>query len=137
MPDNLKIEELPAGPTEGGGGFRPWPPRPGIAELPVGPPWIFGPEAVTELFRLRDRVHALESQLLAGKLSGVASDGLKIPQPWRIAELPPFEALARTSFGGGEMRGPDYGWNQLVGLLQALLAALQKVPPPNPGEIKP
>src|SRR5579863_7601431 len=120
MPDNLKIEELPAGPTEGGGGFRPWPPRPGIAELPVGPPWVFGPEAVTELFRLRDRVHALESQLLAGKLSGGASDG-KIP-PWRLAELPPFEALARTTFSG-ELKGPDYSWNQLIGLLQALLAA--------------
>jgi hypothetical protein len=135
MPEQLNIEELPAGPTEGGGGFRPWPPRPGpgIAELPAGPPWLFSQEATTELFRLRDRVHALESQLLASRLSG-GSDGGRIP-PWRLAELPPFEALVRTSFSG-ELRGPDYGWNQLVGLLQALLAALQKVnPPPNPAEL--
>jgi hypothetical protein len=134
MPEQLNIEELPAGPPEGGGGFRPWPTRPGVAELPAGPPWMFGQEAVTELFRLRDRVHALESQLLAAKLLGGGSDGLKIP-PWRWAELPPFEALVRTSFGGGELKGPDYSWNQLVGLLEALLAALKGVTPPNPAEI--
>jgi hypothetical protein len=137
MPEQLNIEELPAGPTEGGGGGFRWPTRPGIAELPAGPPWVFTQEAVTELFRLRDRVHALESQALASKVfGGGVSDG-KIP-PWRLSELPPFEALARTTTFSGELRGPDYGWNQLVGLLQALLAALQKVnPPPNPGELKP
>lgn len=38
MPEEQIIEELPAGPTEGGGGSRPWPHRPGVAELPAFPP---------------------------------------------------------------------------------------------------
>lgn len=60
------IAELPPGPPDHEGGFRlpKWP----IAELPPGPE-LFQPEAVQELFRLRDRVHALESQALATKLS--------------------------------------------------------------------
>jgi hypothetical protein len=60
MPE--QIVELPAGPIEGGGG-RVHPPRPGVEELPAGPVYAFAREAVTELFRLRDRVHALESEL--------------------------------------------------------------------------
>jgi hypothetical protein len=97
----------------------------------VAPPYAFSREAAAELFRLRDRVHALESQLLAAKLYGGV---LNIPQPWRIAELPPPDSpLYSTAFTGGELRGPDYPpVGQLIALLEALLAALR--PNPNPGE---
>jgi hypothetical protein len=139
MANEPNIAELPPGPELGGGGGRPIPPHRGpIAELPPGPPW----EAVSELFRLRDRVHALESQALAAKLYGgwQRNPGLaEIPQVseiWRRAELPPFEALSRR-FTGGELSGPDYSHDQLIGLLEALLAALRGVVPPNtnPSEI--
>jgi hypothetical protein len=130
MPEEQAIEELPAGPPEGGGGYRPWPPRPGVAELPVGPTYAFSREAASELFRLRDRVHALESQLLAVKLSGGV---LNFPQPWRIAEFPLPDQYYSTGFHGGELRGPEYPVTQLTALLQALLNALQP-PNVNPGE---
>jgi hypothetical protein len=139
MANEPNIAELPPGPELGGGGGRPIPPHRGpIAELPPGPPW----EAVSELFRLRDRVHALESQALAAKLYGgwQRNPGLaEIPQAseiWRRAELPPVESLYR-SFTGGELSGPDYTRDQLIGLLEALLAALRGVVPPNtnPSEI--
>lgn len=118
MPEHVPVEELPAGPTEGGGGFK-FPRRPGIAELPAGPPWEFGSEAVTELFHLRNRVHAIENQLLATRLiphrpvrseiprvealrslpnelpEGGEGGGGFVPRPWpEIAELPPWEQFA-------------------------------------------
>jgi hypothetical protein len=138
MPEERIIEELPPGPTEGGSGGGRWPwPRPGVAELPPFSQYGFTQEAVTELFRLRDRVHALESHALAARLhAGGAGGVLNIPQPWRVAELPPFEAFYRSGGFSGELKGPEYGWNQLVGLLEALLAALRagNPPPSNPAE---
>jgi hypothetical protein len=80
MPEEQIIEELPAGPPEGGGGGRPWPPRPGVAELPAFPPYGFAREAVTELFRLRDRVHALETQMLAARVYGGSFGGGYVPR---------------------------------------------------------
>jgi hypothetical protein len=106
------------------------PRRRGVASIS---PYGFSREAAAELFRLRDRVHALESQALAAKLYGGSSGGWNIPQPWRVAELPPFEALYRTGFSG-ELKGPVLGssGDQLIALLEALLAALR--PNPNPAE---
>jgi hypothetical protein len=133
------IAELQPGPEPRGGGRTPLPHRPGIAELPVGPPW----EAVTELFRLRDRVHALESQSLAARMyyykNPLLAEFPQVNQPWRLAEYPPvtapFEAFYR-SFSGGELSGPVYTTDQLIGLLEALIAALKgTIPPGNPAEI--
>ena len=102
MPEKSNIAELPAELGSGGGGFH-LPHRP-IAELPpvTG---LFGREAVDELFRLRDRVHALESQHLASKL--------KINFPPTKSELPPApEALFRYAPNelpeGGEGGGGVY-----------------------------
>jgi hypothetical protein len=138
------IAELQPGPEPRGGGRTPLPHRgPGIAELQVGPPWVSPPqEAVTELFRLRDRVHALESQSLAARMyykNPLLAEYPVVTQPWRLAEYPPvtapFEAFYR-SFSGGELSGPVYTTDQLIGLLEALIAALKgNVPPPgNPAE---
>lgn len=130
MPEEQLIEELPAGPPEGGGRYRPWPPRPGIAELPAFLSHGFTREAAAELFRLRDRVHALESQLLATKLYG----GGYVPPRYWPNELPPFEAGYSTAFSG-ELKGPVWGHSvdQLIALLEALLATLRHKP--NPAEI--
>ena len=139
MPEEQAIEELPFGPPEGGAGGRWWPPRPGVAELPVGPPYVFTREAVTELFRLRDRVHALESQLLAAKLYGGGYGGGYVPTRIWPNELPPFDQTTVRAFTGGELRGPDYPIpvGQLIALLEALLAALRAGPPPqNPAELQ-
>jgi hypothetical protein len=134
MPEEQIIEELPAGPPEGGGGGRPWPPRPGVAELPAFPPYGFAREAVTELFRLRDRVHALETQMLAARVYGGSFGGGYVPPRYWPNELPPFEAFYRTGFSG-ELKGPvlGAGADQLIALLEALLATLR--PNPNPAEI--
>jgi hypothetical protein len=122
------IAELPAGPPEGSGGFRPFPHRPGVAELPAGPVYMLDREVAAELFRLRDRVHALESQLVASRL---------YPRLPGRSELPPFEP--RETFFSGELRGPDYGGATLGDILKALLAILAALvpnqPPTNPAEI--
>jgi hypothetical protein len=125
MPEEQIIEELPAGPIEGGGGGRVWPPRPVVAELPR---YSFTQEAVTELFRLRDRVHALETELLAFKVYG---RGGYIPPRYWPNELPPAELVEDARrFTGGELRGPDYPppWEEVKALLQQILGVLT-----NPG----
>jgi len=133
MPEEQIIEELPVGPPEGGGGGRPWPHRPGVAELPPFPPYGFSREAVNELLRLRDRVHALESQLLVARLYG---GGYVPPRIWPN-ELPPADQTYLRAFTGGELKGPVWGGSvdQLIALLEALLATLR--PNPNPAEIPP
>lgn len=75
MPENPA--ELPAEAESGGGGRIDWSRlRGGIggpSELPP-PDWVrrsFS-QLVNEVFRLRNRVHALESQMLAGKIQGGA-----------------------------------------------------------------
>ena len=60
----------------------------------------------------------------------------QVSEIWRRAEIPPVESLYR-SFTGGELSGPDYSRDQLIGLLEALIAALRGNIPPttNPHEI--
>jgi hypothetical protein len=121
MPEPQFIE-LPPGPVEGGGGGGFRPPRPGIEELPVGP--VYERETVTELFRLRDRVHALESQALAARIN----PQFKFPGWPRPYELPQVsEALfLRPGVGGpNELPPPDVA--QLVQNINAILQRLTAI----------
>jgi hypothetical protein len=123
MPEKQVIE-LPAGPIEGGGGgIRP--PHPGIEELPVGPVYEFQHEAVSELFRLRDRVHALESQALATKIN----PRFKSPGGPRVYELPQSsEALFHHPIVGGPNEiPPEVDWAQLVQSINVILQRLTAV----------
>jgi hypothetical protein len=119
MPEKQVIE-LPAGPIEGGGVYPPWPHRPGIEELPAGPIYDFSREAITELFRLRDRVHALESQVLATRIN------LPFKPPWWRSEIPPFlEARFPNPVKGspGEIPPPE----DFATLSQAVSSILQRL----------
>ncbi|WP_266168544.1 hypothetical protein [Dyella subtropica] len=123
MPEKPNIEELPISPVEGHSHpHLPFGPRPPIAELPWAPYDRASPEALAELFRLRDRVHTLESQALAGRLKVTHPPRYEIPahiesmyrgdlpnelpeggeggggvykSPWHINELPPPDQLLR------------------------------------------
>ncbi|AIY41642.1 hypothetical protein LT85_2484 [Collimonas arenae] len=136
MPDKSVVAELPAGPTDNGGGvYRP-PHFPGPAELPVASSFGTGREALTELFRLRDRVHSLESQFLASKLKFGAHNP-------NIHELPThLEALFRGGWpnelpeggegGGGGVFHPrpeiaELPPEVLSGLTQTLAAFTQRL----------
>ncbi|CAB3749171.1 hypothetical protein [Paraburkholderia humisilvae] len=121
MPKTPIIEELPAGPTEGGGG-RPLPHRPGWAELPAGPDYAFAREAANELFRLRDRVHAMETQFLATRL--------RIHNP-NIHEIPRVEALSRVGLPNELPEGGEFGGGGLGG------GGVGYHPVPWPGELPP
>ncbi len=118
MPEH--IVELPAGPVEGGGG-RAHPPRPGVEELPAGPVYAFDREAVTELFRLRDRVHALESELLIIKFNP------RSPRP-NPHELPPIRDFILHRPGPGapnELPPAEFG--ELTQYISAILERLSSI----------
>jgi len=126
------IAELPTGGPSEGGGIRPTLHRPNPGELPPFETATgLSREAVAELFRLRDRVNALESQILAGRI------GLHFPPNPGIHELP---THLEAKFTGGELRGPDYGGgatlDEILKLLKQILGIV-KPPPLNPGEIPP
>jgi len=120
------IAELAYGGNEGGGRYGRFPHRPGPAELPPVTA-AFDRALSAEVFRLRDRVHALETQILADKLR------LPVP-PWQRSEIPPASEEYVTF--SGELRGPDYG-DVLGDILKLLQDILRQLPPPNPGEIPP
>jgi hypothetical protein len=106
------IAELPTGPYENGGGVL-RPPHLPIAELPQVTE-VFQPEAIQELFRLRDRVHALESQALAARL--------RFPVNPVVHELPKVSEFYRPPVGVGapnEIPITDI-WQTLQGILSRL-----------------
>lgn len=147
---NFPIEELPAGGGVSGGGrippHRPGieelpagppyetfarqeairPPRPGVAELPVAPPYYTQTvrALVREVFNLRQRVYKLESSSL---FAGFGIDGI-------AAEYWPAELPAELELGGGGYRPrpvgeiheiPPYSLLQQVANLETRLATLE------------
>ncbi|MBV8970173.1 MAG: hypothetical protein JO331_14110 [Verrucomicrobia bacterium] len=119
MPEH--IAELPTGPVEGGGG-RVHPPHPGVVELPVGPVYYaFDREAVTELFRLRDRVHALESELLIIKFNPRSPR----PNPHELPQHPDF--ILQRPGPGAPNELPPVEVGELTQYISAILARLTSI----------
>jgi hypothetical protein len=125
MAENIIAELPPGGPLEGGGVYRPH----HVVNPSELPPFtVFDREAVGELIRLRNRVNALESQVLSLKL------GAQSPAAGAHSEA------ISAAFTGGELSGPDYGHvtlDDIWKLLQAILAALPKGVGGAPNELPP